>query len=297
MIGAAGLNRTPAAVVDAARAGGPDGSDPTPQSVEVVVSDPGATGDATRVETGYEGPDAVACGHLAAALSVADVVEGVRVHHGDVDLTREGPWLVLAPLSGFVATVATGTATATVTVPVDGDPRRVRPVRERLESVLSAAQARHDHYPVAADDRDVFRTGLTTLSVSEVTVTDDLRVQFDVSTTPATTRGELVERFRTEVPVDDAAVDVAVEFRAGVERATPTAALREAVEDAHRAVVDDAGYEWLPRPTVFSRLPTPEKVAFGAGRPGDRFDHDDFERTRDLLERVVDALQQPEGSR
>ncbi|WP_152041991.1 hypothetical protein [Salinigranum salinum] len=292
-----GLDRTPAAVVDTARAVELDGNDRDPHSVEVVVADAHATGDATRTETGYEGPDAVACGHLAAALAVADAVEGVRVHHGDVDLTRDGPWLVLAPLSGFVATVATGTATATVTVPLDGDPRRVRPVRERLDSVLAAARARHDHYPVADDDRGVFRTGLTTLSVSEVTVTDDLRVRFDVSTTPATTQSELAERFRTGIPVDEAAVDVDLEFQVGVERASPSAALREAVEDAHRAVVGDAGYEWLPRPTVFSRLPAPEKVAFGAGRPGDRFDHDDFERTRDLLERVVDRLQQPEESR
>jgi hypothetical protein len=287
-----GLDRAPATVVDAARAVEPGGSAPDPRSIDVVVADPHATGDATRTEAGYDGPDAVACGHLAAALSVAGAVDSVRVHHGDVDLTRDGPWLVLAPLSGFVATVATGTATATVTVPLDGDPRRVRPVRERLDSVLAAARARHDHYPVADDDRGVFRTGLTTLSVSEVTVTDDLRVRFDVSTTPATTRSELTERLRTAIPVEEAAVDVTVDFQIGVERATPSAALRDAVEDAHRAVVGDAGYEWLPRPTVFSRLPTPEKVAFGAGRPGDRFDHDDFERTRDLLERVVDGLQQ-----
>jgi hypothetical protein len=300
-----GLDRAPTAVVDAVRGTDPDPNDPDPRSIDVVVADPHATGDATRVETGYEGPDAVACGHLAAALAVADAVEGVHVHHGDVDLTREGPWLVLAPLSGLVATVATGTATATVTVPIGGDPRRVRPVRERLDGVLAAARARHDHYPIAGDDRGVFRTGLTTFALREVTIeetTDEggagaVRVEFDVSTTPATTRSGIAERFRTGVPVEEAAVDVAVDFRVGVERATPTAALREAVEDAHRAVVGDASYEWLSRPTVFSRLPTPEKVAFGAGRPGDRFDHDDFERTRDLLERVVDGLQQPEGSR
>lgn len=303
-----GLDRPPEAVVAAARAAewtdrvgdGADDENPddarTP-TANVVVADSHVEGAAERVDGGYAGPDAVACGHLAAALSVADSHD-IRVHHGDVDLTSPGPWLVLAPLSGFVATVATGTATATVTVPLD-DADRVRPVRDRLDAVLSAARARHEHYPVANDDRGVFRRGMTTFSFVDATAVDaGLQVRFDVSTTPATTRSGIVDRFASpldggddgDVAVEDGDVEVDVAFEVGVERAEPSDGLRDAVEAAHRAVVGDAGYEWLPRPTVFSRVPTSEKIAFGGGRPGDRIDGDEVDRTRELLRRIVDRL-------
>jgi hypothetical protein len=298
------LRRPPDAVVAAAAARAADG-DPGGAAAHVVVADPAVDGDAALEDGRYEGPDAVACGHLAAALAVADATSGVRLHHGDVDPTVEGPWLVLAPLDGQIATVATGTATATVTVPID-EPARTRSVRARLDAVLAAARARHDHYPVADDDRGVFRTGMTTFSFREAIREDGtLRVRFDVSTTPATTRGEIVGRFASlsdggdaagghvEFETSDVAIDVA--FEAGVERADPSVGLRDAVEAAHRAVVGDAGYEWLPRPTVFSRLPSMEKVAFGGGRPGDRFDGDDFERTRALLERITERVSDREG--
>ena len=305
-----GLDRSPEAVVAAARAtewsGGDDGGDDTARTptANVVVADPDAEGAAKRVDGGYEGPDAAACGHLAAALSVADSYD-VRLHHGDVDLASPGPWLVLAPLSGVVATVATGTATATVTVPLDGTGNRIQPVRDRLDAVLSAARARHEHYPVADDDRGVFRTGMTTFSLVDATVDTALDVRFDVSTTPATTRSGIVERFASLSSGGDATggpvgvesevveggdVEVDVAFEVGVERAEPSDDLRDAVEAAHRAVVGDAGYEWLPRPAVFSRLPTSEKVAFGVGEVGNRIDGDDVDRTRDLLRRVVDRL-------
>ncbi|WP_318568888.1 hypothetical protein [Salinigranum marinum] len=301
MSDATGLCRPPDAVVAAARAAADDRDG---AAAHVVVADPAADGDATLEDGRYEGPDAVACGHLAAALSVADATPGVRLHHGDVDLTAEGAWLVLAPLDGLIATVATGTATATVTVPID-EPARIRPVRARLDAVLAAARARHDHYPVADDERGVFRTGMTTFSFRE-TIRESglLRVRFDVSTTPATTRSEVTERFASLAISDPGDGDetsafepsgVDVTFEAGVERADPSVDVRDAVETAHRAVVGDAGYEWLARPTVFSRLPSAEKVAFGGGRPGDRFDGDDFERTRALLERVTERVSGREG--
>jgi hypothetical protein len=303
---ATGLCRPPDAVVAAARDvdDRDDRDDRDGAAVHVVVADPEAGGDATLEDGRYEGPDAVACGHLAAALSVADATPGIGLHHGDVDLTAEGPWLVLAPLDGQIATVATGTATATVTVPVDESPR-IRPVRARLDAVLAAARARHDYYPVADDERGVFRTGMTTVSFREA-IRDGgtLRVHFDVSTTPTTTRSEVTERFASLSVADSGGdgeagafepSDVDVRFAVGVERADPSADLRDAVESAHRVVVGDAGYEWLPRPTVFSRLPSVEKVAFGGGRPGDRFDGDDFERTRALLERIVERVSDREG--
>jgi hypothetical protein len=287
-----GLDRPPETVVADARTGGRDDDTLSPR-VNVAVADPTATGDATRTDEGYEGPDAVACGHLAAALAAADTTPGTRVHHGDVRLTSDGPWLVLAPLAGFVATVAKGTATATVTVSLDGDAGAgVGPdldgVRSALDGVLDSARASHAYYPVGDDEQGVFRTGMTTLSFASAAVDETLRVRFDVSTTPATTRRTIVDRFASLGP--DATV--AVEFVVGVERAAPSTPLRNAVEDAHRDVVGDAGYEWLPHPTAFSWLPTPEKLAFGGGRPGLRFDSDDFERTRGLLQGVVDRLQE-----
>lgn len=283
-----GLDRPPEAVVADARNGERD--DTASRRVNVVAADPTATGDATPTDEGYEGPDAVACGHLAAALAVREAAPGIRVHHGDVDLTSDGPWLVLAPLAGFVATVAKGTATATVTVPIDGDPgsgvgSRLDGVRSTLDDVLAAARASHAYYPVD-DEQGVFRIGLTTFSFASATADGTLRVRFDVSTTPATTESAIVDRFASL----GSDATVAVEFAVGVERATPSGTLRDAVEHAHRTVVGDAGYEWLPRPTVFSRLPTPEKLALGGGRTGPRFGCDDFERTRDILQGVVDRL-------
>lgn len=287
-----GLDRPPEAVVADARNEGQD-DDTASSRVNVVVADPAATGDATPTDEGYEGPDAVACGHLAAALAVADAAPEIRIHHGDVRLTSDGPWLVLAPLGGLVATVAKGTATATVTVPLDSDAgvsvgSRLDGVRSTLDDVLAAARASHAYYPIDDDEHGVFRTGLTTFSFVTATADETLRVRFDVSTTPATTRRTIVDRFASL----GADATVAVEFAVGVERASPPAGLRGAVEDAHRDVVGDAEYEWLPRPTVFSRLPTSEKLAVGGGRPGIRFGHDDFERTRDLLRGVVDHLRE-----
>jgi hypothetical protein len=185
-------------------------------------------------------------------------------------------------------------------VPLDGTGSRIQPVRDRLDAVLSAARARHEHYPVGDDDRGVFRAGMTTFSFVDATVESDLSVRFDVSTTPATTRSGIVERFASlsgggdaidgPVAFESGGVEVDVAFETGVERAEPTDGLREAVEAAHRAVVGHAEYEWLPHPTVFSRLPTSEKVAFGVGDVGNRIDDDEIDRTRDLLRRVVERL-------
>lgn len=267
--------------------------DPPDDPVATVVVDgldsiDDAGPDATLTDAGYEGPDAVASGHLAAATAVGGAV---RIQTADVDLLAPPPWLVLAPLGGFVATVATGTATVTVTCPLPT--RRLPATQERLEAVLAAARARHDHYPVEADDEGVFRTGMTQFqfSLAEVTADDTLTVRFDVSTTPATTTSAIVDRFAAL----DFDVTTAVDFEQGVERASPSSALRGAVEDAHRTVIGDAQYEWLSRPTVFSRVPSAEKIAFGVGT-GTTFSHEAFTQTRDLLERTLEALAGGGGS-
>jgi hypothetical protein len=251
-------------------------------ALNVVVADPDAAGDAAVDDDAYVGDDAATCGHLAAAVDVAGARDDVRVHHGDVDLTATGPWAVLAPLRGAVASVARGTATATVHVAASD--ARPASVRDRLDGLLSAATATHEFYPVEDDD-GVFTTGMTTFELASMTpVADGLRVGFDVATTPATTRGGVESRF---LDVDGVtAVDVTIE--AGVERASPSPAFRDAVEVAHRDVVGDAAYEWLPRPTAFARIPGGEKVALGAGASGDRFAVEDVEGTAELLDAVVE---------
>jgi hypothetical protein len=258
-------------------------SDP---AVNVAVADPDAAGDATRDGDAYVGPDAAVCGHLAAAVEVAGDRDDVRIHHGDVDLTADGPWVVLAPLDGAIATVSTGTAMTTVHLAASD--ARPESVREKLDAVLSVATATHEFYPVADDDTGVFRTGMTTFELVSVRpVVDGLRVTFDTKTTPATTRGSVESRFLDV----DAVTAVDVTFEAGVERSSPSEAFRAAVEAAHRDHLGDAGYEWLPRPTAFARVPGGEKVAVGAGAPGDRFDAEDVETTATLLRALVERLE------
>lgn len=254
-------------------------------AVNVVAVDPDAAGEAEVRGDGYAGPDAAVCGLLAAALDVAGERDDLRLHHGDVDLTAAGPWLVLAPLDCAVSTVARGTAT--VTVHLAAPDARPESVREPLDELLAAAAPSHDHYPVE-DDGGVFTTGMTTFELGAVTpVADGLRVALDAVTTPATTRGRVESRF---LGVDGVtAVDVT--FEAGVERSSPPSALREAVEGAHRDHLGDATYDWLPRPTAFGRIPGGEKVAFGAGTPGERFDGDAVETTATLLRSVVEGLE------
>lgn len=252
-------------------------------AVNVVAADPDAAGDAEARGDEYVGDDAAVCGLLAAAVDAADD-GGVRLHHGDVDLTAAGPWVVLAPLDGAISTVSRGTATTTVHVAAPD--ARPASVRSKLDGVLAAAEPDHPHYPVA-DDGGVFTTGTTTFELGSVSpVADGLRVTFDTWTTPSTTRGGIESRFLDAAGVT--AVDVT--FEAGVERASPSAAFREAVEGAHRAVVGDAAYEWFARPTAFSRIPGGEKVALGAGTGGDRFDADAVATTAALLRRVVSTF-------
>jgi hypothetical protein len=255
-------------------------------AMNVVVADPDAAGDAELDGDAYVGPDAAVCGHLAAAVRVADERDDVRLHHGDVDLTAAGPWLVLAPLDGAIATVAAGTATTTVHLAAPD--ARPRSVRGGLDAVLAAATATHEFYPVEDDDAGVFRTGMTTFELAAATpVADGLRVTFDTATTPATTRGGVESRFLDV----DAVTAVDVTFEAGVEKSSPGAPLRAAVETAHRRHVGDAGYGWLPRPTAFARIPGGEKVALGAGTPGDRFDGDDVATTAALVRTTVEELE------
>ena len=238
-----------------------------------------------RTDEGYAGEGAPALGLLAAGVETA----GVALHYPEADLTAEGPWLVLEPLSGFLSTVHTGTGQVAVELDYDrAADHHLDAVADYVDELLGAARSSHEQYPVADDDAGVFRTGMTTFTPGEITTADgSVTARFDVSTTPATTAAGIAATFGAI----DGVVDVRYETRAGVERADPSAGLRSAVEDAHRTVLGDAGYEWFPDPTVFSRLPTGEKVAFGTGvRGAAQFSHESYATCVELVTTALSNL-------
>ena len=252
-------------------------------NVVVEMDDPEP--DVERTDEGYAGEGAPALGLLAATVEA----QGVALHYPEADLTARGPWLVLEPLSGFLSTVHTGTGRVAVELEYDrAADHHLDAVESYVDDLLGAARPGHDRYPVADDDAGVFRTGMTTFAPDEITTADgSVTARFDVSTTPATTAGGIVATFGAV----DGVVDVRYEAGVGVERADPSAALRSAVEDAHCDVLGDAQYEWFPEPTVFSRLPTGEKVAFGTGvRGAGTFADGSYATCADLLSAVLSNL-------
>lgn len=235
--------------------------------------------DATRVDGGYEGPDAAAIG-LTVAACEADVG---GLGYPTPDLTSDGPWIVLAPCGGRIRTVECGTASVEIGFkPLsDTSASTLETQQKRLEAVLSAARPEHGNYPVGADEEGVFTTGMTTFELVSATRT---AVTLCASTTPSTTTAAIRERFLERPGVGS----VSVERRGGVERADPRAPFREAIEKAHVAVFDDCEYAWSPEPTALSAIPSTNKVAVGAGRP-DRFDAGDLADVETLLRRTAAA--------
>ena len=258
-----------------------DGFDPGAVDLSDDGFDPGAV-DLSDDE--YAGAGAGTVGRLAAAVHAVERTDAV-LQYPDPSLVAAGPWLVLAPLSGDVSTVHCGTGRVTIRAPADPDPG----VDRLLSGLLEAARPRHPAYPVEDDRQGVFTTGLTTYSLSTVDVEEKtVTVTFDVVTTPAT-RPEAV---RTRFGAVDGVSAVAYEPLVGVERADPSPGLRDAVETAHRTVLDEACYEWVPEPTVFSRIPGPEKMALGTGAPGDRsFGPEAYARCVDLLVESIRATE------
>lgn len=285
-----GLPEPDAALADARRVGARTrdeglARDASIPNVVVAADDPEP--DVERTDDGYEGAGAPTLGLLAAAAEAE--AEGVALHYPEADLTAEGPWLVLEPLSGLLSTVHTGTGRVAVELDYDrAADHRLDAVAGYVGDLLAAARPEHEQYPVADDDAGVFRTGMTTFAPGEITADDgSVTARFDVSTTPATTAAGVAATFGAV----DGVVDVRYEAGVGVERAEPPAALRSAVEDAHRDVLGDAGYEWFPEPTIFSRLPTREKVAFGTGvRGSGAFSEESYATCVDLLAAVLSNL-------
>lgn len=237
-----------------------------------------------REPGGYVGEAAGGLGRLAAAVESAG-----RVHYPEVDVTADGPWLVLAPLSGFVSTVATGGGRATVTLDYDAatDPA-LEGLDQRISALIHAARPTHEHYPVENDTQGVFTTGMTTFALDSIEVDDHLTATFDVSTTPATDHSEIESRFDSVQGIED----VEYEPTVGVERADPSVRLRDAVESAHREVYGDCEYEWLPGPGVFTEIPGTEKMALGPGAPGaTEFSEEQYQSCLTVLQSLLSNLE------
>lgn len=265
-----------------ARAGASTADD---SAVNLAVAGPVDPDVAELTEDGYVGANAGALGRLAAAVAVED---DAAVHYPEPDFIADGPWLVLAPLSGFVSTVATGTGRAEVALDYDTDRDFAFENLERhIADLFDAARPSHDYYPVEDDDRGVFTTGMTTFALDSIATDENLTATFTVSTTPATSSGGIASRFADVEGVEH----VCYELVAGVERAAPSRELREAVETAHRRVLGDCEYEWLPGDGVFAEIPDWEKISLGTGAPGaEEFSREQYETCVDLLETTLSNL-------
>lgn len=240
--------------------------DPTAPNVAVVRTDAAYPDGVERTDVGFEGPGAGDLGRLAAARAAVDG-DDACFHFPEPTFTAEGPWVIVAPLAGRIATVARGTGGVTVAVTVPPGPvtSELRHTADRIDGVFSAAQLSHEHYPVETDDIGVFTNGLTTFALGGVDGgADEVRLTFDVGTTPATSPAAVEARFSAAEGV----VWVDYEPDVPVERASPGNDLRAAVEAAHERVRGDAEYEWLHGPTVFTNVPGGDKVALGTGVSG-----------------------------
>lgn len=242
----------------------------------------GAPADIDRVDGAYHGSDAGVVGRLAATIAGLNGDGPGCLHYPEPIETAAGPWLVIEPLEGRIATVSAGRGRVWVTVERSNSAAggQLASTDKAITAVLEAARPTHEHYPVTTDSAGVFTTGMTTFELEGITVEDELTILFGVTTTPATTATEVEARF-TAVPAVERCV---YESIIDVDRAEPPEGLRTAVETAHRTVTEDAVYEWLPRPTQLSRLPTTRKMALGTGRSDDAvFDATAYDRCRRLI--------------
>ncbi|MFB6253508.1 MAG: hypothetical protein ABEI06_02745 [Halobacteriaceae archaeon] len=264
--------------------------DDTDPILNLVVAGNPTPDQVSYTDTGYDGPQAGDLGRLAVATEVAN--DSVRLHYPQVDKTASGPWLVLEPLAGYIATVHTGKAQLDITLTVENTTnyRHLETLRERIDAVLKAAQPTHPDYPVADDTQGIFTRGMTTYSLSSICVDGgEAIISFAVSITPATTPSTVKEPFAGLEGVTSINFTPTV----GVERSDPTDAFREAVERAHVDVIGDSQYEWYTEPTIFSRLPSTNKIAIGMGMPdASTFSMDTFETHVALLESCIQEVSQ-----
>ena len=241
-------------------------------------------GEVERKSGRYVGKAAGRLGRLAAGVESAG-----RVHYPKLDVTADGPWVVLAPLSGAVATVATGRGRATVTIDYDAATGpALNELQQHISGLIDAVQPTHEHYPVEADTQGVFTTGMTTFALDSIDVDDQLTATFEVSTTPATDHSRIESRFDSVQDIEGVEYEPTVD----VDRADPSVRLRNAVESAHRRVYNDCEYEWLSGPGVFTEIPTKEKLALGTGAPGAaEFTEDQYESCLTVLQSLLSDLE------
>lgn len=262
---------------------------PTGRSVNVLAvpvdgSDPLAG--VERIDDRYVGERAAQAGLLAAAVEAVAETADARLHWPDPDFTADGPWIVLSPLGGRLATVTRGTARVTVEIDREraGAHRSLAIDDERLSTILDAARPDHGHYPVEDDDVGVFTTGMTTFSLSSVdTDGETLTVVLDAETTPATTASEIEGRF---ADLDGVRV-VRVDPTTGADRGALDADLRSAVERAHVETLGDAEYVWLPPGSPLAHVPGGDKVALGTGTPDEAFTQELYDECVTLLSRSL----------
>lgn len=260
-------------------------------TVNVVVAGDPAPEPVTTGDDGYVGETAGAVGRLAAAAAAVEAGPGV-LHHPEPTYTAAGPWVVVEPLDDRLATVAKGTGIVEVTIaaPTGFLDQRLTTLRDRLTAVLEASRPTHDRYPVDRDEGGVFTTGLTTFDLESVSVGDPITVTFAMTTTPTTSAESVRSRFQAV----DGVETVAVTVDHGVERGTPPDWLRRAAETAADTVFGDWAYEWLPGPSLFTRVPDPAKLAVGTGTPGTpAYDADAYTKLRTLLEALLTAETHP----
>lgn len=238
-----------------------------------------------RTSTGYAGETAGRLGRLAAG-----VASDGQVHYPEPDFTANGPWLVLAPLSGVVSTVATGMGRVVVTLDHDATTdKQLQRLDQRISALLDSVRPSHNHYPVEEDTQGVFTTGMTMFNLDSIEVGEKLTATFNVSTTPATDRSTIESQFESVENVEDIKYDQLV----GVERAAPSVHLREAVESAHRTVYGDWEYEWLPTPGVFAEIPGAEKMALGTGSPeSTEFSEEQYESCLEALQTTLSNIEE-----
>ncbi|WP_433633492.1 hypothetical protein [Halomicrococcus sp. NG-SE-24] len=254
------------------------------RSLNLVLSEFPDNPDVEYDGTKYTGEDAGVVGRLAAAVEATD--QNVFLHYPEIIKEVKGPWLVLEPLGGQIATVHKGQAQATVTMHHRQPSSNTHAgFQDCLTLVRRAADASHLFYPA---DRTVFSTGLTTFILAEVEdCPTTLRATFDVSTIPTTNKESVTDQFKSIDCIKE------VEFKSSVdfEKSTPSKPFRGAVENAHSDVLESVSYEWFPRPTLFSTLNTNEKIACGIDKRGaTTFTAKEYTQMKNILSSITHKM-------
>lgn len=235
-----------------------------------------------RTDSGYEGEDAGTLGRLAAAVEI----EGGEtfLHYPEPIQEVTGPWVVLEPLGGQIATIHKGRGVLFVTAQYrhQSDDNEAG-FNSGLLPVREAANPTHPIYPA---DRAVFAPGLPTYRVEDIGDGSEAQYVIYNMSVPLGMSSEDIEREFTKLESVDRAN---FSFDVEPEEASPAEPLRTAVERAHETVVGDALYGWYSEPTRFSTLRTENKIAVGLGQQGETtFSDEQYGLMVELLSTAVE---------